>query len=152
MLIPQELLPVPLPDQNQKVATGRKTIAAYHSTESDVVLAVNTNSFKWEASELDVLRSFYRASHRNLYDEIQYLNDTIKEIKGRSYLVFEFVGKIIDEENALRGSKIVTNYNYIQYTPYGEYILLFSFLSPNRKANYWRHVVKEIMENINLKE
>jgi len=150
--VPAEMTPMALVDQNQKFAVGRKIIAAFNTSDGDAVMSINSNSFQWTTGNLEILREFYRASQMNLYNEVFYIQDTIKEINGRMFIVFEFEGKILDEENTLRGSTVVSNYNYYQYTIYGEYVLLFSFVAPNRRSIYWQPTVNELMESVILKD
>lgn len=149
--VPAEMTPMAVADQNQKFAVGRKIIAAFNTNDGDAIMSINSNSFQWTTGNLEILREFYRASQLNLYNEVKYIQDTIKEVNGRMFIVFEFEGRILDEENALRGTNVVSNYNYYQYTIYNNYVLLFSFVAPNRRKNYWQPAVNELMESVIIK-
>jgi len=134
-----------------KYVSSRTPIAMYSSKDRRVDLGINSNIMQFIEGDEEKLRSFYRGTFETLFDEIEYFQDTIKEINGRKFVVFEFLSTL-KEENAFSGPSVERNYTYIQYTSYNDQVLLFNFGCKPRKMSEWKPVVKEMMESVKIRK
>lgn len=133
-----------------KFVSSRTPLGVYTSEDRTIDLGINTNVMPWIKGDEEKLRSFYKGTYETLFTEVEYFQDTIKEINGKKFIVFEFLSTIT-EENAISGSKTSRYYSYIQYTSYNNQILLFNFGCKPRKMRTWRPIAKEIMQSVRVK-
>lgn len=133
-----------------KYVSSRTPIASFSSQDRLVDLGINKNIMQFQPGDEERLRSFYRGTFQTLFDEIEYFQDTIKEINGRKFIVFEFISTL-KEENAFSGPSLEKNYTYIQYTSFKDQVLLFNFGCKPRIMPTWQPIVQEMMESIHLK-
>lgn len=133
-----------------KFVSSRTPIAVYTSEDRTVDFGINTNIMPWVDGDEEKLRSFYKGTYETLFDEVEYFQDTVKEINGKKFIVFEFVSSL-EEENAFSGTKNARYYSYIQYTSYNNQILLFNFGCKPRQLNEWQSVAGEMMESVKVK-
>lgn len=148
--IPTEFTPMTQAEIYAKYVSSRPPIAMYSDPNRQVDLGVNENSSKWAGDDLAILKDFYKANIANLFTKVDFLQEEIKEINGREFIVFEFVSSITDEE-ATFGPKTTAKYNYMTYTLKDENILLFNFSCPARYQNQWKETAGRIMESVEVK-
>jgi hypothetical protein len=148
--IPESLASMTDQDRMKKVYSTKVPLAMYANESQDVLLGVNYNIMQWTENDTELIYGFYKASVENLFDEVEFIQDEIREINGRTFIVFEIVGTINDD-NAFSSKKPQKNYSYIQYTSWGDQVLLFNFSCKERLKNQWENVAKEIMESVKIK-
>lgn len=136
----------------QKYVSDRVPIAMYTTQDRLTDFGINSNSSPWQGDDLELLRSFYRSNIGNLFTEVNFLQEGIREINGRKFIVFEFVGKVMDESDVLGQTSLVSKYIYIQYTFFQDRILLFNFSTPSRAQSQWQATVKQMMESIQIRD
>ncbi|GAB4245028.1 MAG: hypothetical protein Tsb0034_23400 [Ekhidna sp.] len=149
--IPDTFTSLTTGERVNKFVSSKTPLAIYSSIDREVDLGINTNIMQWISGDEETLRGFYKASFETLFDEVTYLQDTIKVINGKKFIVFEFVSSLKDE-NAFSGAKFSKNYTYIQYTSYKGQILLFNLGCKGRLMDQWRPVAREIMESVQVKK
>lgn len=149
--IPSGFVVMSTSDRINKFVSSKTPLAMYNSMDREINLGVNTNPMEWIDGDEAIIKGFYKASFEVFFDEIEYLQDTIKEINGKKYIVFEFISSL-KEENVFATKKFTKNYAYIQYTSYNGQILLFNFGCGARRMNQWRDIAREIMDSIRIKE
>lgn len=151
MKIPESFTNMSDGERIGKYVSSRTPIAMYSSEDRLVDLGINTNIMQLSAGDEETMRNFYRGTFQSLFDEIEYYQDTIREINGRKFIVFEFLSTL-KEENAFSGPSIERNYTYIQYTSYNDQVLLFNFGCKPRLMQQWKSTAREMMESIKIKE
>lgn len=151
MKIPVAFVPMTEADLVRKYVSSRKPIAMYTNSGRTVDLGVNENSSTWAADDLELLKEFNKANILNLFTEVRFIQEDLRQIGDRDFVVFEFVSTITDEESAIGGTKSTSHYTYIQYTIRDEKVLLFNFTCPARIQNQWQSVAKEMMESVRIK-
>ena len=137
-------------DRMEKIASSKIPLATYSTESQEVTLSVNDNPMQWTSRDTEVVYGFYKASVNALFDEVQFIQDGVKEINGRDFIVFEFVSTVRDD-NVFSSSKGERNYTYIQYTSYKDQVLLFNFGCPARLQLEWGDVAKEMMQSVRIK-
>ncbi|MEQ9402880.1 MAG: hypothetical protein RIM99_04790 [Cyclobacteriaceae bacterium] len=143
---------VSMSDQSRmrQVASSKVPLAMFSTQAQDVTFGINDNPMQWTENDTETVYGFYKASVNALFDEIEYIQDTIKTINGREFIVFEFTS-VIRDDNAFSGKRTLRNYTYIQYTSYKDQILLFNFGCKVRLQSQWEGVAEEMMQSIRIK-
>jgi CRISPR/Cas system Type II protein with McrA/HNH and RuvC-like nuclease domain len=135
-----------------KYVSYRQPIGMFTSEDRQVDLGINKNSTPWAGNDLDILKDFYKANIQNLFTEVKFLKEEIREISGREYVLFEFISKVSDEDKTFGGlSGPVGKYTYIMYTLYEENVLLFNFTCDIQARAQWQSTAGEIMESVRIK-
>ncbi len=137
-------------DRMEKIASSKIPLATYSTESQEATLSVNDNPMQWTSQDTDVIYGFYKASVNALFDEVQFIQDGVKEINGREFIVFEFVSTVRDD-NVFSSGKGERNYTYIQYTSFNDKVLLFNFGCPARMQFEWEDVAEEMMQSIRIK-
>lgn len=151
MKVPMTFTPMNPSDLRNKYLSSRAPIAMYTSPDQQIDLGINVTNNTWQSDDLEILKSFYKANIMNLFTEVNIIQETIQEIGERKFIVFEFVSRVTDQENTFGGNTAISKYTYIEYTIYGENVLLFNFTSPARVKSQWAETVKEMMESVRIK-
>ena len=151
MSLPEELQPMTGQERRQKYVSDREPIAMYTNQDGTVDFGINQNSSSWSSSDYGVLRDFYRAGILNLYDEVDFYQDTLKEINGRAYIVFEFRGIVYGKEESFKGTQALSKYIHIMYTLKDDRVLLFNFSAPYSQRRRWDRTVALMMNSIQIK-
>lgn len=149
--IPEEFVAMSDQDRMKKIATSKIPLAQFSTLYQDATLGINDNPMQWTENDTETVYGFYKASINALFDEIEFIQDTVKTINGREFIVFEFVS-ITRDDNTFATGKSDRNYTYIQYTSFYDRVLLFNFGCLARLKNQWEDVAEQIMNSIKISE
>jgi len=149
-LVPASFVPMSKSERIQKVVSNREPLAMHTSMDGEVSLGVNYNRMQWKEGDEALLHDFYKASILSMFDKVTFIQDEVREINGKKFAVFEFIG-LLQSENAF-SSKSSESYSYIQYTLHNNQVLLFNFGCKKRLMNQWQSIAREIMESVKVKE
>jgi len=139
---PQKLL--------DRYASSRIPIAMFTTLDGRADLGINQTATQWGPNDIDLLLDFYKASIANLYSQIDFIQCKITRVNDRQFIVFEFLGEVVDQSLLGRVSSI-KKYNYIQYALYKGKVLLFNFNCAAKDHQKWQSVASEMMSSIRLK-
>lgn len=148
--IPSSLASMTDQDRMSKVYSTKVPLAMYSDENQEVTFGVNYNIMQWTESDTELIYGFYKASVENLFDEVTFIQDEIKMINGKEFIVFEFIGEI-QSNNVFSAKKTPKNYSYIVYTSWKDQVLLFNFNCKARLSNQWSGIAQEISESIKIK-
>ncbi len=149
--IPDSFLNMTDEDRMKQVYSTKVPLAMFSNEMQEVMLGINYNIMQWTEKDTDLVYGFYKASINNLFDEVEFIQDDIKEINGRKFIVFEIIG-VVQDDNAFSSRKMQKNYSYIQYTSWNDQVLLFNFTCKERFRNQWQDVAKEVMNSVKIKK
>ncbi len=149
--IPSEFYNMSDQDRMKQVYSTKVPLAMYANETQEVLFGINYNIMQWTESDTELVYGFYKASINNLFDEVTFIQDEIKEINGRTFIVFEIIGSI-KGDNAFASNSAERNYSYIQYTSWNDQVLLFNFSCKARLKNEWEGVAEEVMESVKIKK
>ncbi len=147
--IPSNFINMSDQDRMRKFATSKVPLAMYATEMQDATLGVNDSPMQWTSNDTQTVYGFYKASLNALFDEIEFIQDDIKKINGREFIVFEFTS-VVRDDNTFSGKRTHRNYTYIQYTSYNDQVLLFNFGCKSRIMNEWQGIAQEMMESIRI--
>ena len=149
--VPTSFISMTDQDRMRQVYSSKVPLAMYANETQEVLLGVNYNIMQWTEKDTELIYGFYKASVNNLFDEVTFIQDEIKEINGRTFIVFEIIGTI-KGDNPFSSKAAERNYSYIQYTSWDDQVLLFNFSCKARFKNQWASTAKEVMESIKIKK
>lgn len=150
MKVPSEFMNMSNQSRMERVASSKVPLAMFSNLSQDVTLGINDNIMQWTENDTETIYGFYKASINSMFDEIEFVQDTVKTINGRTFVVFEFVSTLRDD-NAFSSGSRERNYTYIQYTSYKDKVLLFNFGCPARLKFEWEDVADQMMQSIKVK-
>lgn len=148
--VPDEFILMTDQDRMRKVYSTKVPLAMYTNDSQEVTFGINYNVMQWTENDTEMIYGFYKASINNLFDTTVFIQDEIKEINGRKFLVFEFTGTI-ENDNAFSSRGPQKNYSYIVYTSWNDQVLLFNFSCKARLMNQWKEVADYMMNSIKIK-
>jgi len=132
-----------------KYFTYRKPVAMFTNQDQAVDFGFNVSATRWSYDDLELLQKFYKSTIQNLYTNITMLQEGIKEINKKKYIVFEFVSEVnADKNNPIQQSKRA--YTYLLYTIVEEEVYIFNFTTPAGVRNYWSPIAGQMMKSLKL--
>ena len=149
--LPQSFQPMTEDQMLRKFESARPPVAAYTSADQRADFSVSTSATRWQSSDLPILKDFYRSSLLELYDEVDFLDEGLREVDGVQVAFFELTSLVKEDENAVVPKPPVQMYTFIQYTIHNEKTLIFTFSSPLRQQSQWQPIAQEIMSSVKLK-
>ncbi|SNT00557.1 hypothetical protein SAMN05421640_1977 [Ekhidna lutea] len=149
--VPESFVVMSEGDRLQKFVSAREPLAMHSSQDREVNFGVNWNPMQWIDGDEEIIYGFYKASIQSMFDQVEFLQDEVKEVNGRKFIVFEFIGSLTSE-NAFSGTKSSRTYSYIQYTAYNGQVLLFNFGCKARLMGQWQSAAREIMNSVKVKK
>jgi hypothetical protein len=135
---------------NRKYVSAKPAVAAYTDYSKEIDLGINIAYSRWNQEDLEIMKSFYKSNIMGLYNEVQFITENIQEINGRDFVVFEFVGSVIDTEGTSFVEGAINKFIRIQYTIVQGKTVLFNFSCPERVKEKWIPVVSQIMESVKI--
>ncbi len=149
--LPETFFPMSEQDISSRHISYRKPLAIYTSQERTVDFSVNTAVSQWPASDLNLMKGFYKASISSLFGKVEFIQDEIKVIDGKEFAVLEFISVTEDEEGSSQKTPL-KNYTYAQYAIVDGKTLVFTFSCLHRQKDKWQPVAHQIMESIKIKQ
>ena len=148
--VPAEFVNMNNQSRMERVASSKIPLAMFSDQSQEVTLGINDNAMQWTAQDTKTIYGFYKASIQSLFDEIEFIQDTVRTVNGKEFVIFEFVSTVRDD-NTFTTRKPDRNYTYIQYTSYRDQVLLFNFGCPARRKLEWEDAARMIMESVRVR-
>lgn len=148
IMIPQEFIEMNAQDIRNKFISYKSPLAGYTTMDRTVDLVVNVNTTPWMDKDIALLKEFYKNNIRNLFDEVEFMQEEVKEINGRSFAVFEFISKVNGDPNSFKNQAPVIDYTWVQYTIKDQQAYVFTFHCGTRLKDSWHDNAAEIMSSI----
>ena len=151
--VPKSFRPMPEALLREKYVAARQPLAAYTDPNQQVTFGLNVSNTRWQADDLAILKDFYRASLLELYDEVDFINESVEEINGREFAVFEFVSVVRPDENetSFINQKPIRQYTYVQYTIHNKKTWVFDFSVPAQMQAEWQETAGKMMSSVRMK-
>ena len=148
--LPQDFTLMGQDDLSRNYLSTKEPLAAYTDFSRTVNLGINIAYSQWNPEDLKIMNSFYKSNIMQLYDEVHFITEEIKEINGKQYAVFEFVSSVSDEEGTTVAQSAISKYVRIQYTIVNSKTLLLNFSCPARQKDKWAPIAKQILESVKI--
>lgn len=147
LLLPKDFIPVSEEDLMKKYLSAKPPVAVYTDYSRSIDFGVNVAFSKWNEEDLEIMKSFYKSNIMGLYSEVQFMNESIENINGKDFAVFEYVCAVYDDEGN-RGA--ISKYVRIQYAIVKSKTVLFNFSCPASQKEKWRPIAKEILGSVKI--
>ncbi len=148
--LPKDFLPMPDDAIAREYPATTKPLAVYTSPNGEVDFSVTQKRSQFKEADLQMLREFYKANLMETFTQVDFIRQEVSQIKGKDYLVFEFVSKLADERGASI-QKPVNKYSIVQYTIKGNQLYIFTMHVPFAMKNDWQETAREIMASVSIK-
>ncbi len=149
--VPATFIPMDAQDIRNKFISYREPLAGFTTEDRFVDLVVNVSKTPWSNQDIELLKEFNENNIRNLFDEVNFILNEVREINGRDYAVFEFTSTVKGDPNSLRNQASVNDYRMVLYAVEDFNVYVFTFYCPTRIKDKWQATAKEIMANIRFK-
>ena len=149
--VPKQLSPVPDGQIRNRHVHFRKPLALYTDANNEIDLAFNQNPTRWREEDISILKDFYKSNILNLYDDVEFSKEEITEIRGKNFVVFEFISSVKGDANSIRRNTALRKYTYIQYTIFNGSTLVCNLTTPINLKARWAGIAPEIMNSIAFK-
>lgn len=135
---------------NRRYVAARPPLALYSDASDQVDFSVNKAITRWGEDDYEIMKSFYKSTIMGLYSEVQFLSEEIRQIDGRKFVAFEFIGRVIPEEGTTQSESAEVRYSQILYTIAGDEAVLFNFSCAGRLQDEWSSRASAIMKSIRI--
>ncbi len=149
--VPKDWRPMDDLDFSQRYPSVRAPLAAFTDENRLVDFSVNISATRWPDANLELASRFFKSSLTNMFDRVTMISEGIHEIRGQSYIYFEFESRVNGSRDDLANADPVLKYSYIQYLVQPERTLVFSFNCPRRDRQTWEGTAKEMMQAVKVK-
>ncbi len=149
--LPESFKVMTADQMQQKFLSARPPLAAYTSPNQLADFSVSAANTRWRADDLPMLKDFYRSSLLELYDEVDFLDEGIREVDNTQVAYFEFTSMIKQDEDAIVPKPPVHRYTYAQYTIRQNKAIVFTFSCPRQRQTQWQPTAQKVMKSVKLK-
>ncbi len=159
--VPEDFVAMTQEAYDKKYGGYRAPLAMFTSPDGKADIGINQMANRlsssvakadWKEEDLKILQGMYRASIKAMHEKVEFLQDKIEVINKRTYIVFEFIGSVRDEdENGKKSGKELRQYSYIQYTVNDKQVTIFNFTCPDNQRAYHQKNTKNMMQSIKFK-
>jgi hypothetical protein len=150
LLLPEDFVPMSQEDLMRTYLSAKPPVAVYTDYSRSVDFGVNVANSTWTEDDLEIMKSFYKSTIMGLYNEVQFINESIENINGKDFAVFEFVGSVYDEEETSISRGAISKYVSIQYGIVKGKTVLFNFSCPASHKDKWIPIAKEILNSVKI--
>lgn len=149
VMLPSDFTPLPDDGIARKYPATTKPLAVYTSPNGQVDFSVTQRASQFAPEDLAMLREFYKASLLERFSKIDFIRQEISQVKGKDFIVFEFVSTVADERKTSNLSPI-QKYSIVQYTIKGDQLYIFTMHVPFAQKNDWQQVTRDVMNSIKI--
>ena len=146
--LPEEFAVMSDNDIAKKYPAYRKPVATYTNEDRMIDFGFNVSNNRW-GNNIGLLKTFYKATIMNMYDKVEWFQDTIVTHKKRNFIAFEFVSENINKETD-RQLPPISYYHYVMYTLVKNEVYIFNYTVPIRQKDTWQPVGHLIMNSIKI--
>jgi hypothetical protein len=145
--LPVDFTPMTDDDIARRYPSHRKPVAMFTDQSRNVDFGLNTNRTEWKEEDLPMMQKFYKSSIMSLYNKVDFINEEIKEVGKRKFIVLEFTSEVSDPEKAP-----IRKYTLIQYTIAEGNTMIFNFTCNLRQKDEWQPTAHAIMQTVKIKK
>ena len=151
MLLPESFVTMTEEEVKKEVLAYRQPIVMYKDIQTQGNLALNISATKWSSNDMGMLKSFYKSTIMNTHSEVNFMQESLKEIGSHQFAVFEFTSSVKPVRTMMEDKGALKKYNYIQYTIVGHKVMIFSFSCPIALKRHWQGTIGTMMDSAVVK-
>jgi hypothetical protein len=150
-----ELLTVKVPESFQKltddqiadkIIASRKPLVMYSNPAGTVDFSVsvgNSSKNPWQDKDLKLMAEFQKANIRQLFTNVDFIQDKQIKIKGHQFWAFEFLSEVKE-----KGKPPIRKYNNVRYAIHKKNMLIFSFICSEGERAMYQGLSEQILSTI----
>jgi hypothetical protein len=155
-----------------KYPAPRKPLGAFTSPNGQVDFIVSERPSTFGNEDLTMLQQFYRSTITNTFSEVKFIQEQVKEINGRQFILFEFTSLLRDESRRVNKMVPIRKYTLLQYTiarnnlqppvqpgardkdkaTSQDKLVVFTFNAPIDLQQAWQETAHKIMQSIKINQ
>ncbi|WP_338764881.1 hypothetical protein WAF17_00525 [Bernardetia sp. ABR2-2B] len=158
LLIPNNFVEMSDDEIAAKYFTPKRPLAIFRSPDRKAELGINSSLFEWgevgleSEMNMELLKGFYKGAIANsFYEKVKFLNEgEIISIGDREAVLFEFIGAIPEDPNAIinRGGK--SRYHQVLYSVYNGKVLIINFSVNGTDYKYWKEHATKMVTSVKI--
>lgn len=149
--IPRDWHAMDAMDFTQRYPSVRAPLAAYTDADRQVDFSINISATQWPDTNHEIAKQFFKASLKNMFDQVTMLQEGVREVNKKKFIYFEFESRMNGNQRQEGQRDPVGKYTYIQYYLERGRTLVFSFNCPRRMKDDWRETADDMMQRIKIK-
>ncbi|WP_291725672.1 hypothetical protein [Bernardetia sp.] len=158
LLIPDNFVEMSDEEIAAKYFTPKRPLAIFRSPDRRAEIGVNSSLFEWGEvgleSELsmELLMGFYKGAIANsFYEKVKFLNEgEIINLGSREGVLFEFIGAIPEDPNAIINQGGKSRYHQVLYSVYNGKVLIVNFNVSGTDYKYWREHATKMVTSVKI--
>lgn len=148
--IPRGWRPMDGLDFSERYPSIRAPLGAFTNEDRLADFSINISATQWPDTNLEIAKKFFKSGILNMFDRVEFINEGIKEIRGRKFIYFEFESRTNGNRTQEGASDPVLRYTYLQYLIEPKRTLVFSFNCPKREKEQWQNTAGAIMKSVRI--
>lgn len=128
---------------------GRRPLKVFTDPSVKVNLGINESETPW-GDDIDLLQKVYKKGITNAYPKLEMIKEEVWVIKKKKFAVFEFIGEVEPDENAIVQQAKYSKYHLILYTSFNDKVMIFNFSCASSQRKKWEGKAQQIMKSIRL--
>jgi hypothetical protein len=150
MSVPADFYDMTPEDIAQRYPSVRSPLGAFTNSQRLVDISVKVSATQWRTEDTPIAKEFFKSSIMNLYDRVEFSKETVEEINGKDFILFEFDSRINPDET-LENREAVRKYNYVMYRIQDMTTYVFTFQCPAQLKDRWKQSAEEVMQSVKIK-
>lgn len=158
LLIPNNFVEMSDEEIATKYFTPKRPLAIFRSPDRKAEIGVNSSIFEWgeigleSEMNMELLKGFYKGAIANsFYEKIKFLNEgEIVSIGDREGVIFEFIGAIPEDPNAIINQGGKSRYHQVLYSVYGGKVLIVNFSVTGTDYTYWQEHATKMITSVKI--
>ena len=158
LLIPDNFVEMSDEEIATKYFTPKRPLAIFRSPDRKAELGINSSIFEWgevgleSEINMELLKGFYKGAIANsFYEKIKFLNEgEIINIGDRQGVLFEFIGAIPEDPNAIINKGGKSRYHQVLYSVYNGKVLIVNFSVIGTDYTYWQEHATKMVTSVKI--
>lgn len=158
LLIPSNFVEMSDEEIASKYFTPKRPLAIFRSPDRKAEIGVNSSIFEWgevgleSEMNMELLKGFYKGAIANsFYEKIKFLNEgEIVSIGDREGVIFEFIGAIPEDPNAIINQGGKSRYHQVLYSVYNGKVLIINFSVGGTDYKYWQEHATKMITSVKI--
>jgi hypothetical protein len=148
--LPKNFYPMSDDDVAQRYPSTKKPLAMYTDIDRAVDFGLNISKTNWVGTDMKILQGIYKSTIMSLYSNVSFIQEGIKSINGKEYIIFEFTSTADNTPKYTYLQYAVVNTS-IQKTDFNK-VFIFNFSCPQAVMDKWQPIAGAIMATVNIND
>ncbi len=148
--LPEDFHPMTDDEIAAKYFVSRKPTASFSSADRVADFTFNQTQNPGRQQDLAMLKDFYKSSIRSNFTKIEFIQDSVKTINERDFIVLEYTAELRDEDPNSANKGVTRQYSYLVYTTIQNKVQVMAFNCPAQNKSRWQPVAQAVMNSLKV--